>query len=68
MEIYFVFFFPPQKKKKPHPHCTHWQSLTSQRSSQSFAKECNHPSPPITIMVRFPISCQLWKKIKSLNC
>jgi hypothetical protein len=42
MEIYFVFFFPPQKKrKKPHPHCTHWQSPTSQRSNQSFAKECN---------------------------
>jgi hypothetical protein len=42
MEIYFVFFFPPAKqKKKSHPHCTHCQSHTSQRSNQSFAKECN---------------------------
>jgi len=29
-QIYFVFFFPPQKKK-PNPHCTHCQSPTSQR-------------------------------------
>jgi len=43
LTIYFVFFFPPQKKKeeKPHPHCTHCQSPTSQRSNPSFAKECN---------------------------
>jgi hypothetical protein len=34
-------FSPTHKKKKPHPHCTHWQSPTSQPSIQSFTKECN---------------------------
>jgi hypothetical protein len=39
MEIYFVFFFPPQKKKKPHPHCSTFVSPTSQRSKPKLAKE-----------------------------
>jgi hypothetical protein len=40
MEIYFVFFFPPQKRrKKPHPHCSTFASPTSQRSKPKLAKE-----------------------------
>jgi hypothetical protein len=40
MEIYFVFFFPPQKKKKkPHPHCSTFASPTSRRSKPKLAKE-----------------------------
>jgi ribosome-binding protein aMBF1 (putative translation factor) len=46
MEIYFVFFFPPQKKKKETPPALHTlASPTSQRSNQSFAKECNFADP-----------------------
>jgi hypothetical protein len=54
MEIYFVFFFTPQKKrKKPHPHCSTFASPTSQRSKPKLAKElqfCIHTRTKLLLL------------------
>jgi len=45
MEIYFVFFFPPQKKAETPPTLHTLASPTCQRCNRSFAKECNFAYP-----------------------
>lgn len=43
MEIYFVFFFPPAKRKKPNPHLAHCQAPQA-NAKPKLAKEPNFPS------------------------
>jgi hypothetical protein len=49
MEIYFVFFFPPQKKEERNPAhiAAHLQAPRADAQNQSLQKSCNFAYAPL---------------------
>jgi hypothetical protein len=49
MEIYFVFFFPPQKKEERNPThiAAHLQAPRADAQNQSLQKSCNFAYAPL---------------------
>jgi hypothetical protein len=68
MEIYFVFFFHPQKKKKETPTTLH--TLAKPHEPTLKPKLCQRVQsshPTIITTVRFYISCYLLNNVKKLE-